>query len=377
MRYSATTWSLTAGWRDHGEPVANPALVLFFAGPAVLGMMEPYAVLQGKFPLAQIVGCTTGGEIFQDQVSDSGLVAMAIQYDDTSVRVAVQNLEYPQDSGQAGKELARTLLGKDLNAVIVLADGLSTDGAALVDGLRAVLPETVTITGGLAADGADFKLTRTACNGPLQPYQAVAVGLYGNAIRIGWGSIGGWKPYGEVHRITRSAYNVLYELDGKPALQIYKDYLGSRAADLPGAGLLYPLAVWTGDDEAHFTVRTITGTNESANSLTFAGTMPEGASARLMQASLTDLIGGAQQAGQHARLDVQHGGIAILVSCIGRKLLMAQRSVDEVKAVSNALGSQFMPIGFYSYGEIAPNDFNAKCELHNQTMTVTTISEVT
>lgn len=369
MQYSATTWNMTDGWRDHGDPVASPALVLCFVGATALDVIEPYAVLQGKFPLANIVGCTTGGEIFRDQVSDAGLVALAIRFDATPVQVVARALEYPQDSERVGQELAQTLLDENLRAVIVLADGISTNGAALVDGLRAVLPETVTITGGLAADGANFKLTKIACNDVFQPRQAVAVGLYGDAIRVGWGSVGGWQPYGGVHQITRSAYNVLYELDGKPALQVYKDYLGKRAVDLPGAGLLYLLAIWTGDDEAHYSVRTITGMNESANSLTFAGTMPEGASARLMQANLTDLIGGAHQAGQHARMDAQQGGIALLVSCIGRRLLMAQRSAEEVNAVVKALnsqtsensqtsGGQFLPIGFYACGEIAPNDIH-------------------
>lgn len=375
MRFSTLTWQLVDGWQEHGIRPERIDLVLFFAAPETLEVMDAYSALQTRFSAAHVVGCTTGGEIFKEQVSDGGLVAVAIQFEHTTVRVFARELKFAQDSEIVGRELADALRGEQLKAVLLLADGMSTNGAALVEGLREVLPDSVTITGGLAADGARFQTTQTAGDGTSQQHQVVAVGLYGDAIQVGWGSVGGWQPHGDVHRITRATQDVLYEIDGKPALQVYKDYLGERAADLPGAGLLYPLAVWNGDDEAHYTVRTIIGINESANSLIFAGTMPEGAHVRLMQAGLPDLIAGAQQAGQHAQQHESNSGIAILVSCIGRKLLMAHRSADEVKAVAHALGGGFLPIGFYSYGEIAPNAITGSCELHNQTMTVTTLSE--
>jgi hypothetical protein len=67
--------------------------------------------------------------------------------------------------------------------------------------------------------------------------------------------------------------------------------------------------------------------------------------------------------------------LGLLVSCIGRKLLMGQRIAEEVEIVADVLGAGASLMGFYSYGEISPHGFTGKCELHNQTMTITTISE--
>jgi hypothetical protein len=67
--------------------------------------------------------------------------------------------------------------------------------------------------------------------------------------------------------------------------------------------------------------------------------------------------------------------LAILVSCVGRKLVMGGRVDDEVEAVADVLGSQALLTGFYSYGEISPFTPGSACQLHNQTMTITCIGE--
>ena len=71
----------------------------------------------------------------------------------------------------------------------------------------------------------------------------VAVGLYGEHVKLGHGSKGGWDTFGPERIVTKSDGNVLYELDDKPALALYKEYLGDRAAGLPGSALLFPLAL--------------------------------------------------------------------------------------------------------------------------------------
>jgi hypothetical protein len=259
----------------------------------------------------------------------------------------------------------------------VLSDGLQVNGSQLVRGLNDVLPTGVVVTGGLAGDGARFQATWNLHEG--RPVQGIvgAVGFYGDAIRVGHGSKGGWDIFGPERRVTRSAANVLFELDGKPALRLYKEYLGDRAAGLPATGLLFPLALRDGVGDDKRLVRTILAVDEATQSMTFAGDIPEGSLVQLMRANFDRLIEGAEAAGQvsAASTGASRGSmLSIAISCVGRRLVLGERSEEEVEAALAALPSGTEQVGFYSYGEISPYAMGT-CDLHNQTMTLTTLSE--
>jgi hypothetical protein len=170
---------------------------------------------------------------------------------------------------------------------------------------------------------------------------------------------------------------VLYELDGKPALELYKSFLGDYAKDLPASGLLFPLNLRS-EENAKPVVRTILAIDENAQSLTFAGDIPEGGYVRLMKANFDRLIEGATGAAKSTLLEDENKDpeLAILISCVGRKLVLKQLVEEEVEAVSEVLGNSTVLSGFYSYGEISPFSGEVECKLHNQTMTVTTFKEV-
>jgi len=261
--------------------------------------------------------------------------------------------------------------------VFVLSDGLRVNGSELVRGLSQHLPLGVTITGGLAGDGDRFQQTQVMWNGRLQSGKVVAVGLYGDRLKVGYGSFGGWEPFGPKRQITKSDGNVLYELDGEPALTLYKRYLGDHAANLPASGLLFPLSLQVESDDRYL-VRTILAVHEAEQSLTFAGDVPEGTTAQLMKASFDRLVDGAMQAASISLQPLAGTApeLAILISCVGRKLLLNQRIEEEVEGVQVVLGDRTPLTGFYSYGEISPFAPGASCELHNQTMTITTLVEV-
>ena len=150
----------------------------------------------------------------------------------------------------------------------------------------------------------------------------------------------------------------------------------TRAAELPGSALLFPLGMKF-DEDSDTIVRTVLAVDEEAGSMTFAGDIPEGAHVRLMKADFDKLIDGANLAAEHTT----HGGggegdkLAVLISCVGRKLTLGQRIDEEVEAVQEVLGDGATITGFYSYGEISPVVESSVCELHNQTMTITTFAE--
>jgi hypothetical protein len=168
----------------------------------------------------------------------------------------------------------------------------------------------------------------------------------------------------------------LYEFDGQSALGLYKKYLGEHADRLPASGLLFPLSLRTRAGETPV-VRTILAVDEAAQSMTFAGDVPEGSYARLMKANFDRLIDGASEAARSSQgaIGPAPAELAILISCVGRKLLLKQRVEEEVEGVREVLGPRPVFTGFYSYGEISPFTTGARCELHNQTMTITTLAE--
>ncbi|MDX1318809.1 MAG: FIST C-terminal domain-containing protein [Oceanospirillum sp.] len=356
------------------DGVTSPQLVLYFASPELCRNSTPFRSLHTLFPDATIAGLSTGGEIMADEVFDHTLAATAIELEHSQIRHAQLQLTPDLTSAEAGQQLAAQLPAVGLRLVWLLSDGLMVNGSELIRGCREEIPQNVMITGGLAGDGPDFNTTFTGCNREPEPGQIVAIGFYGDRLQVNSSSFGGWDRFGPLRTITRSEGNVLYELDGQPALNLYKHYLGDEAENLPGSGLLFPLSIRAPGQDEGAVVRTILAVDENENSLTFAGNLPEGYSAQLMRGNFDRLIEGAAHAAEH--LQHQSGrGLALLVSCIGRKLLMGQRINDEVEVVADILGSDIALTGFYSYGEIAPDGSTGLCELHNQTMTITLLQE--
>jgi len=360
-------------WRHRNSAtVKSPQLVLAFLSPGMDDAAAAFEKLRGQFSRAHVVGCTTGGEILDDEVFDNAGVALAVEFEGATISVAnIAHSQYP-NSFEAGIALGEKLASDNLRGVFVLSDGVLVNGTQLVRGLRERFGDQVSITGGLAGDRADFRETLVGADDRLQPDRVAAIGFYGS-LQIQHGSNGGWDAFGPQRWITKSAGNVLYELDGNPALDLYKRYLGDEAKQLPGSALLYPLKVYKAGQENNYLVRTIISIDESAKSMTFAGEMPQGSMAQLMVGHFDRLINGAGNAVKAIAAN-RENSFAILVSCIGRKLLLGQRAFEEAQEVHERLGK--MPqIGFYSYGEISPHSLSGLCELHNQTMTVSVFTE--
>jgi hypothetical protein len=379
MQITQSHWSPDGGW--DGGPPAGPnqaQVLLLFAGASLLGDSRWRADVQRAFPQALLFGCTTAGEICGTRVYDDTLCCTAIQFGSTTVALERTRIEHPDESFAAGHRLAAALVRPGLTHVFVLSDGHRVNGSQLVRGMTEALPAGVQVTGGLAGDGARFEHTLVLAGDELAEGTIGALGMYGDRLRVGFGSLGGWDPFGPERRVTRSQDNVVYELDGKPALALYKTYLGEHAAGLPATGLLFPLSIRDEGQRGESLVRTILSVDEAAQSLTFAGDVPQGALAQLMKANFERLIDGAAGAARTSQTSLRGSApeLAILISCVGRKLVLKQRTEEEVEEVRYILGDRPVLTGFYSYGEISPAAPDASCELHNQTMTITTFAEV-
>lgn len=381
MKIEQKSWTKETGWADISKEKlsAAPQIVLMFAGRQLLEEGERFKEVRALYPDSHILCCSTAGEIIATQVRDNSVALTAVLFEKTTIKFAHASIESNKESLEVGKKLASDLLGENLVHAMVFSDGQKVNGTQLVQGFNSVLPPNVSVTGGLVGDGADFKKTLVGLDESGREGNVVSIGFYGTALRIGYGSLGGWDPFGLERTITKSEDNILYELDGKPALELYKEYLGDQAKDLPGSGLLFPLRlrIKNGDKEVEV-VRTILGVDEARQSMTFAGDMPMGAQATLMKANFERLIDGASGAGSMSikPLGSSRAQLAILISCIGRKLVLKERVEEEIEAVQAEIGEGVPMIGFYSYGELCPVASTEKqCELHNQTMTITSFRE--
>lgn len=379
MKMSQFRYTSRNGWSPalSGALDSEKSLLLVFAAPEMGVIQEPLAELSRAFPRSHKLGCSTAGEISGAEVSEGGIVAAIVRFEsDVWLHSASAPMKATNSSHDTGQQLARSFPWDDLRAILVLSEGISVNGSELVRGLRSGLPEGAVVVGGLAADATRFGATWTLDNAGLRARQVCAVGLYGSSLRVGYSAGGGWSIFGVERRVTRASGNVLYELDGQPALALYKEYLGERAADLPSSALLFPLALRRDRDDGNLIVRTILGVDESTQSLRFAGDVPEGFLAQLMRTNTDQLIQGAEAAARDAARDSLPGTavLSLVVSCVGRRLVLGHRTDEETEATLMAMPSGSEQIGFYSYGEISPTD-GGFCDLHNQTMTVTTLWE--
>jgi len=365
------------GWTCQEFPAIDSenTLILVFGASQLLDDSKPLDDLLQNYPRSLAIGCSTSGEILDKQIDDESLCVAIIKFNKTRIKACTEHINNTHESEVIGEKIAQSLIADDLKAVFLLTDGLNVNGSSLIRGLLSQFEETIPISGGMAADGEEFQRTWVLANKKPEQNAVTAIGFYGSELCFETTSQGGWDVFGPERTITRAHENVLYELDGKPALTLYKEYLGELAQGLPATGLLFPISILEQETQQEI-VRTITSVNESDNSLTLAGDIPQGARTKLMHANPERLINGASDAAEtlvHKSCESSELFV-IAISCFGRRAVLKERSEEEVEAVTSALPAHAHLMGFYSYGEFSPN-FSGVCTLHNQTMTLTMIGE--
>ncbi len=349
-------------------------LILIFGDRTILEKENFYDEVTNTFKSNHFFGCSTAGEIINNNALENTVVFTGIKFSNTKIKIIKEKVNSSENSYAAGKKLASKLEQNNLKHLLILSEGVNINGSKLLRGIKSCLSDDVAITGGLAGDYDKFQKTTIIADAPPESNIIAGIGFYGDNIKIGYGSYGGWEPFGPYRLITKSKGNIVYTIDNKPALELYKAYLGKYHKNLPASALFFPLALKSSKGNI---VRTVLSINESDGSMTFAGDMPEGKLCRFMKSNLYKLIEGAGIAAQNSisSLDIKNNALAILISCVGRKLLLKQRSSEEIEEVSNILGKNTYITGFYSYGEFSPFKFGEKSKLHNQTMTITVLYE--
>lgn len=351
-------------------------LVLVFGNRFLLEDSNIYTEMQLMFPEGHFVFGSTSGDILADTVTDEALTITAIEFEKTEFTIKTSNVkDFDDNSYKAGENLVKQFSFKGLKHIFVISDGSFINGSELTKAMNDVVKNKVLITGGLCGDGPRFEKTLSSYNENPKIGEIIAIGFYGESFKTSFSIRGGWIPFGPERTVTKSKSNKLYELDHKPALDLYKKYLGDKSEKLPGAALLYPLNVKSEKEKQSY-VRTILNIDEDKNAMILAGDIPEHSKVQLMMTNIDNIANASVEAARKALYNLQSKPqLALLVSCIGRKLVLDQRVEEEIEEITEVLGEDTTMCGFYSYGEIAPFTGEQNCQLHNQTMTITLISE--
>jgi hypothetical protein len=371
MEIGQLRWTSDDGWEPPPEFAGAAHLVLAFSDAGYFREPQCYHDLRRMFPQAHIVGCSSSGSVRNTEITDDDVVVTAVRFKRGTARL-IHAQAVPGGDLQA---LAAGMMGElqsaDLRHAFVLSDGLSVNGSFLATGLNSI---GIPVTGGLAGDGTRFGSTWVMADAPAAQNLIAVLGFFGD-LDVKSGCAAGWHEFGAERLVTRSRNNVVYEIDHQPALALYTKYLGDLAQDLPSSGLRFPLSIRaTVQDEP--VIRTLLAVDASENSLTFAGEVPEGSFCRLMKTDVDSLIDGSGMAARAAASEASGDpSLCLVVSCVGRRLVLGQLTEEELDIVRERLGPTAAIAGFYSYGELAPFRDIARCQLHNQTMTLTTLTE--
>jgi hypothetical protein len=363
-------------WENTNSNDINAQLILTFGSRKLIESEGLKAIESIKkiHPTSTVISASTAGNIIGEEVYFENLIATAIEFEKT--KSVVHSIEIDDSKEQElGQALANKFDKKNLKLVLVYST-MNINAGELIKGINIGFNNEILVSGGVAGDGTLFEKTIVGVDTDLSENKVIAVGLYGNHLEVSHGSKGGWKPFGPPRKVTKSDFNVLYEIDGKPVLDVYKDYLGPKAKDLPGSGLLFPFAIL--DEETdELIVRGIQGISEEDKSITLYGNIEVGQTLKLMRADHSILVDGAGESAQDALSgpETKEPQLAILVSCVARVLALDQLLEEELEEVQDVLGKSTAMCGFYSYSEFSPLKGATSCSLHNQTMTITTLSE--
>jgi hypothetical protein len=379
MRFYQSRFDRETGWDREPDRALDGAhtLLLAFADAREPAVAQALDELAERFPHSVLLGCSSAGEIHGREVTDGSLSLAVLCFEQTRLRAVSVPMQSREESLFVGRDLATRLYAPDLSGVLVLSDGLNVNGSLLVDGIGSLLGDGVVVTGGLAGDGGRFEKTWVWTRAGRQPGHVAGLGLYGSRVRMAHGSRGGWEQMDSELEITHAIGNVVYELNDRPALEVYRERLGEDAHGLPASGLLHPLAIPNPLAPEGATVRTVLAVDEDEQSIVFAGDLPDTGKVHLMRTDLDSLVAGAAEASFEAleRGEADQAVVCVAISCVGRRLVLKDRTDEELAATLAALPTGSGQLGFYSYGEISPLA-SGRCNLHNQTMTLTLIGEV-
>lgn len=379
MKVEQLIWTKDKGWEIVEECGlrGKAQLLLAFADRQLLEGMDKLLDLRHMYSAADIVLCSTAGEIMDIELHDDTISAVAIYFEKSYHKIARLKIDGYSNSYQVGKDLVAQLPTDELKHILLLVDGLSLNGNELARGVYENVPRYVSINGGLAGDSFDFQRTLLGVNRLPESGVCLAIGFYGEDLLIGQGAAGSWEELRQEYVITRSDYNRLYELDHIPASKVYQDKLGEAYRQFNTSPYSFPVEIWADNTRRDSFIRIVKTIDASRNALLMAGDAPQGFSLRILQTNVDLMLKGAKRASEKALRDFpkKNAVLALLINCVGRREILRNRIEEELDTARDILGEQPIMCGFYSYGVIAAWTPYQKPFLQHQTYLLTIFGE--
>lgn len=349
-----------------------PDLVIMFSS-ARYDHARVLAGVYEQLPAVRVVGCSSYGEINSEEGLSGSVTAMGIVTEGREFATFTLP-DIAGDSRAGGRALAEQVRQFAPDLLIVFPDGMRVNSTQFLLGLQDVLGDRFPIVGGVAADAGDFSRTYELFDRDVLCGGAVALAFKG--VRVVTAARSGWQPIGGTRTCTRiEDGNVLLELDGQPALDLYRSYLGYRAAEMPYVSVEYPIGMVGGvpstqrlPDGEILLLRAIKGVDERRRAIIFGGDLPERAEVRMTRATTEDVIAGADAAGAQVLAALPRPTLALVFDCMARKVVLGPRYKSELRATFARLGPNVPKIGFYTFGELSP--VQGTTMHHDETFTI-------
>lgn len=377
---SAHTDSAMAGGSAAREALANlgvaPRLLVVFTTEhydhAVV--LDAIRSATGTVPL---LGCCTGGLIMPTGIMPMGVGLLALGGADFELALAIAPGLSTTPAASA-ETVAEALEAAQLdpaaernNVALIFTDGLTGSLAmdAAIQSAAAVLGPLCPLFGGAAGDSLNYGHTVLFAGDRIMSDALVAAQI-SSAAPIGVGVRHGWRPASRRMAVTRSSGNLLYELDGRPALEIYRELLPNETITPDNFRMIsryHPIGFVQAGSEPLVRLP-LAVTDDGA--LSCVGTLPGDAFAYIMEGNPGSLIEAAAVAAERAMaaLEGKPPAVAIVINCVTRPPLLGDQSQAEIDRIRSVLGATTPFIGMYSFGEIAADD--GPPAFHNKTVAV-------
>jgi len=358
--------------------------ILFAFSSVKYNQEDVLAGVRSVVPDTPIVGGSAAGEITSWTTVFDAVNVMAIASDQIKFSIGC-GAGVSKDSFRAGVLAAKSVIknnkGKKPDLFIMLPDGMTGNGTAIVEGIKSILGKNFPIIGGSLGDDYRFEKTYEYYQGKVLTDAMIGIGLSGH-FSYGFGIRHGWEPIGLPLKVTKADGVKLQEVDNKPALKIYEEYFGKDASELiekPLARMAYtyPLGITVeGSDE--LLIRDPVIANKKGE-ITMAAAIPEGTTIRLMIADRDVALKAAKTAAEIALGQLEKGParFILMFNCMARNKLLGVRCNEENQIVQNTIGANVPMLGFYTYGEQGPllGKKNTPAYFHNETMTLLVVGE--
>jgi hypothetical protein len=317
------------------------------------------ARINDAYPELALIGCTTDGEVSSlAGFAEDSITLMLFDSDTVSITAGIGRgvREDPDGAARHAVDMARAGLDVSTGLCIAVPEGLGTDTAGMLRGLKSALGDQVPICGGMSGDQLRFKETYQFFGREVLS-DALPVLLFSGPLKVSYAVDNGWNPIGARHTVTESRGNLVLSIDDKPASDLYTHYFEEHSVH-------YPLAVFL-DGSDDFYLATPAGFD--GGTIICQNTVPEGATVQLAEASRDDIIGGAAASVRQAlaAFGDTPPAAGLLFSCAGRRASLGTRTNEEYQNLASLVERSLPLSGFYTYGELCPMPGDVTTQSHN------------